>query len=37
MASSRIAHTQFAGNAEISVTSQGLCHSTALESEFCHQ
>ena len=27
----RIAHTQFAGNAEISVTSQGLCHSSSIQ------
>ncbi len=31
---SRIAHTQFAGNAEISVTSQGLCHSSSIQLKF---
>ncbi len=31
---SRIAHTQLAGNAEISVTSQGLCHLSSIKLKF---
>jgi hypothetical protein len=31
---SRIAHTQFAGNVEISVTSKGLCHWSSIKLKF---